>query len=99
MQHNWKQACAIGLLVLAKLIAYCLVGTLQEVAADRVYSVLLQTDWYRLLIAEQKMLIVALLGSQRPSLLKAGTLPLNMITCVEVLKTVYSVGMLLMNSE
>lgn len=95
LQLNWFQALFLGALFLIKLLMYCLLGTLVELATDRTYAVLLANDWYRLTVVEQRLLLVVLLDAQRPQILMAGTMELNMITAIECLKTVYSVGMLL----
>lgn len=94
-QLNWLQAPVMGALFLVKLLMYCLLGTLVEMATDRTYAVLLNNHWYRLSCAEQRILVIVLYDAQRPQLLMAGTMRLNMLCGIQSLKTVYSVGMLL----
>lgn len=85
--------------------------------SDNLESSVILSDWYLLSQKNQRLFIPLVLRSQIPIILKAGTMPLNMVTfvsvgifcmccyncyetncIVKVLKTVYSAGMLLVQS-
>lgn len=88
----------MGSTVFVVMMIYSALGTIFEMAADRAYEVLADNNWYQLPVDEQRIIILVLIAAQRPSLLMAGTLPLNMMTGVQAVKTVYSVGMMLVQT-
>lgn len=97
-QLNWLQAPLFASMIFTKLVMYCFLGTLFEVAGDRMYAIVLDTNWYCMNSTEQRIQCVLIALAQRNRLMMAGSLPLNMIICMQAMKTVYSVGMLLIKS-
>lgn len=65
---------------------------------DHILSTLMTSDWYLLPLAQQRMFLRTLAVAQNPAVLRAGTIPVNMDTFVSVSKTVYTVGMLLIET-
>lgn len=84
IQITWVGMYPLFLLFWMKLFAYCVVGTVAELCTDRMYAALVGCDWYELPLEQRKHFLVMLLAAQRPAVLMAGTVPLNLDTFVNV---------------
>lgn len=84
VQIEWIGVYPLFVLFLSKLFAYCFLGTLTELGADRMYAALLACDWYDLPAAQQRQYLLMVRSAQRPAALMAGTVPLNLDTFVSV---------------
>lgn len=51
---------------------------------ERVYQTVINSKWYLLPLPEQLAMVMVFAKAQNPTILMAGTLPLNMDTFVEV---------------
>lgn len=84
IQIEWMGMYPLILLFTFKLFAYCFLGTIAELGSDRIYAALLSCDWYELPQEQKLQYLLMLLAAQRPSVLMAGTVPLNLDTFVNV---------------
>lgn len=84
VQIDWIGVYPLFVLFLSKLFAYCSLGTLTEMGADRMYKALLSCDWYELPIEQRRQYLLMVMAAQRPAVLMAGTMPLNLDTFVKV---------------
>lgn len=83
-QVEWIGIYTTTLLYTSKLFAYCFLGTMVEVSSDRIYGALLSSDWYKLPPKQKHQFLLMVLAAQRPAVLMAGTVPLNLDTFVNV---------------
>lgn len=117
----WYNMYFIMALMLAKLLGFCLLGTIVEMTVssisgvlgikinymyanlyfsqtDSILSTIINSQWYMLPLEQQRLILRMLAVAQKPRILRAGTIPVNLDTFVRVIKTVYTVGMILIET-
>lgn len=64
--------------------SFIILSFIRFLQMDRVYQTVINSKWYLLPLPEQLAMVMVFAKAQNPTILMAGTLPLNMDTFVEV---------------
>ncbi|XP_055904643.1 odorant receptor 67d-like [Eupeodes corollae] len=95
---EWPGAYAYILISFTMLYLYCGMGTLVELANDRIIDEIYNIHWYILKVPQQKCIRYMLMKAQSPKEISVGGVAqLSVSTGLQVTKTVYSVFMMLLN--
>ncbi|KAI8126161.1 Odorant receptor 67d [Lucilia cuprina] len=96
---SWPAAFSYLLYSAIFLYVYCGLGHLVEISNEDVMDVIYgDCLWYELTIPEQKLVLLMLRKSQRPTTLTIGQImPLSMSTALQLTKAIYSYMMMLLN--
>ncbi|XP_031616751.1 putative odorant receptor 83c [Contarinia nasturtii] len=89
---------AIGLAVslLGQIVGFSAVGTVVEICNSQVYDSIIEGDWFSLSRSDQQVYMFLMKNAQTSKALTVRSIaPLNMQTCVAILKTIYSYLMIL----
>lgn len=81
---DWIAIYPLWVLFVSKLFAYCFLGTIAQVATERIYAALLDCDWYLLPVQQKREFFLMVRAAQSPAVLKAGTMVLNLDAFVQV---------------
>ncbi|XP_023294606.2 odorant receptor 67d-like [Lucilia cuprina] len=97
--HSWPAAFVYLAYSAIMLYAYCGLGHLVEISNDEVIDVIYgDCLWYEMSVQEQKLVLLMLRKSQRPTTLTIGQImPLSMSTALQLTKAIYSYMMMLLN--
>ncbi|XP_055852015.1 odorant receptor 67d-like [Episyrphus balteatus] len=95
---DWPGAYSYLTISFVMLYLYCGMGTLVEIANDRILNEIYEIHWYILTVPQQKCIRYMLMKAQSPiEITVGGVAPLSVNTGLQVTKTVYSVFMMLLN--
>ncbi|XP_037031708.1 putative odorant receptor 83c [Bradysia coprophila] len=97
---DWFPAYFFMATAFFQVFEYSLLGTIFEIANDKMYNAICDITLVYLPVAEQQKVNFMVLNAQKPHLLTIGGFEsLNVKTYIAALKRTYSVGMILINSE
>ncbi|TMW51668.1 hypothetical protein DOY81_003257 [Sarcophaga bullata] len=96
---SWPAAFSYLIYSCTMLYAYCGLGHLVELSNDEVLNVIYGGClWYELSVPEQKLILLMIRKSQKPTNLTIGNvMPLSMSTALKLTKAIYSYMMMLVN--
>ncbi|XP_065359006.1 odorant receptor 67d-like [Calliphora vicina] len=91
----WPAAPAFLLYSFLLFYSYCGLGNLVEIANDDVISMIYDSDWYKLTVSQQKMILIMLRESQQAEGMSiGGVAPLSLNTALQLTKTIYTFSMM-----
>ncbi|KAM7348612.1 odorant receptor 67d-like isoform 1-T1 [Cochliomyia hominivorax] len=91
---GWPGAYSYVLIAFCCLYLYCVLGTLTEIANDKITEDIYDVHWYNLTVVQQKIVLQILCKSQSPQTIDiAGVMPLTVSTALQLTKTIFSFTM------
>ncbi|KAJ6621561.1 Odorant receptor 67d, partial [Pseudolycoriella hygida] len=89
--NDWIPGYPIAFILFEEIMFYCYVGTKKSTANEKLCAIICSTNWYEYDLSSQKLILSQLQSCQNSSELEIGPLaPMNLMTGVQIVKSIYS---------